>query len=87
MNIASRGIWNEVRVVKASDLRELTGDELHSRLAERQKDLMNFRLQLATGVVENTRAARNARRDIARIKMVLHERVLQQSGQAGEKGK
>lgn len=73
-------------VVKASELRELTGEELRGRLAERQKDLMNFRLQLATGVVENTRAARNARRDIARIKMVMHERVLQQADAAGKKG-
>ena len=73
--------------MKASELRELTGEELRGRLAERQKDLMSFRLQLATGVVENTRAARNARRDIARIKMVLHERTLQQSGAAGTKGK
>lgn len=62
--------------MKASDLRELTGEELRGRMVECQKDLMNFRLQLATGVVENTRAARNARRDIARIKTVLHEREL-----------
>ncbi|MBI2431334.1 MAG: 50S ribosomal protein L29 [Candidatus Hydrogenedentes bacterium] len=61
--------------MKASDLRELTGEELRGRLADRQKDLMSFRLQLATGVVENTRAARNARRDIARIKMVMGERA------------
>ena len=31
-------------------------------------------MQVATGVVENVRAARTARRDIARIKTILRER-------------
>jgi len=62
--------------VKANELRELTGEELHVRMKERQKDLMNFRLQFATAVVENVRAAREARRDIARMKTVLREREI-----------
>lgn len=60
--------------MKARDLRELTDEELDQRLRERIDDLLSFRVQVATGAVENVRAARNARRDIARIKTVIGER-------------
>jgi large subunit ribosomal protein L29 len=62
--------------VKSNEMREMTTQELHGVIAERQKDLVNFRLRTATGVVENVREARNKRRDIARIKTVLREREL-----------
>jgi large subunit ribosomal protein L29 len=62
--------------VKATDLRELTDDELRQRMRERTDDLFSYRMQLATGTVENVRATRNARRDIARIKTLLREREL-----------
>jgi len=68
--------------VKAQELREMTGEELLQLQKKRQDDLFAFRVQLATGVVENNRAARNARRDIARIKTILREREI-----AAEKGK
>ncbi len=62
--------------MKATDLRELTDDELRQRLRERTDDLFSYRMQLATGTVENVRATRNARHDIARIKTLLREREL-----------
>lgn len=62
--------------MKASELREKTGEELARLETDREKDLMNFRMQLATGVVDNVRAARAARRDIARIKTILKQREL-----------
>jgi large subunit ribosomal protein L29 len=68
--------------MKAKELREMTGNELRERLAELKKDLINLRLQFATGVVENVRAARNTRREIARILTILREREL-----AAQKGK
>ena len=68
--------------MKASELRELTDDELSQRLRERCDDLHAFRMQMATGTVENVRAARGARHDIARIKTILRQRELatQRSG-------
>jgi large subunit ribosomal protein L29 len=63
--------------VKARELREMTTDELNHRLKERTDSLVTFRLQLATGVVDNSRGARNARRDIARIKTILRQRELE----------
>ena len=62
--------------MRASELREKSGEELLQLEQERENDLISFRLQLATGVVDNNRAARMARRDIARIKTVLREREI-----------
>ena len=62
--------------MKAQELREMTGEELLQLQKQRQDDLFAFRVQLATGVVDNNRAARNARRDIARIKTILREREI-----------
>lgn len=62
--------------MKAKELRELDANELGLRLKERSDALRNFRLQMATGSVDNSRAARNARRDLARIKTIMRERQL-----------
>lgn len=62
--------------MKAKEFREMADQELQKEVEERQKDLIQFRLQMTTGVVENVRAARNARRDIARIKTVQRQREL-----------
>ena len=62
--------------MKARDIREMTSDELDQRLRERNDALMAFRMQQATGVVDNVRGARNARRDIARIKTILRQREM-----------
>lgn len=65
--------------MRASEMREMSGEELQRMQEERQNDLLNFRLQEATGVVENTRASREARKDIARIKTILRERESQEA--------
>lgn len=62
--------------MKANEMREMTGEQLRELLRKRQADLMTFRMDQVTGVVENVRATRVARRDIARIKTILREREL-----------
>lgn len=62
--------------MRAKELRDKTDDALLKIIEERQADIVNFRLQLATGVVENCRRAREARRDIARVKTIMKERVI-----------
>ncbi|HOK10185.1 MAG TPA: 50S ribosomal protein L29 [Candidatus Hydrogenedens sp.] len=64
--------------MQPKDLREKTNEELMALLEEKKKELINFRLKLVTGVVDNVRAGRLARRDIARIKTILRERELAQ---------
>lgn len=71
-------------MVKASEIRELTDEELRQRLRERTDALWAFRMQQVTGAVDNVRGARNARRDIARIKTIIRERELAQAKQAKE---
>lgn len=63
--------------MKAKDFRELTDEELGERLNERREAIRNFRFQLATSSVDNSRGIRNARRDVARIKTILRERELE----------
>ena len=63
--------------MKARDIREKTDVELKQLLRERSDALVNFRMQMVTGQVDNVRSARNARKDIARIKTIQRERGLQ----------
>ena len=61
-------------MAKATDLREMTDDELEHELAERRQELFNLRFQAATGAVENTARLKHAKREIARILTIRHER-------------
>jgi large subunit ribosomal protein L29 len=58
----------------AKDLRELTDDQLSQRLVDTRKELFNLRFQSATGALENSARLKLARREIARILTVQHER-------------
>lgn len=62
--------------MKAKDLRELSDEELGQQIKERSEALRNFHFQMATSSVDNTRGARQARRDVARIKTIMREREL-----------
>ena len=54
--------------MKASDVRQMTADQLTDELLKLKKEQFNLRFQRATGQVENTARIRQVRRDIARIK-------------------
>jgi large subunit ribosomal protein L29 len=60
----------------ASELRELTHEELVLRLRESKEELFNLRFQMATGQLDNNRRLRTVRHDIARIYTVMREREL-----------
>ncbi len=62
--------------MRAKELRDKNNDALMKLIEDRQDDIVNFRLQQATGVVDNCRRAREARRDIARIKTIMKEREI-----------
>jgi large subunit ribosomal protein L29 len=61
---------------KARDLRDLSDEELDTKLAEGRQELFNLRFQIATGALENTARLAEAKREIARILTVQHEREL-----------
>ena len=60
--------------MKARTLRDLTDDELQRKLAETRQELFNLRFQSATGALENPARLRLAKREIARILTIRHER-------------
>jgi large subunit ribosomal protein L29 len=62
--------------MKAAEIRDLTGDELKTRLAEVKEELFNLRFQNATGQLDNYKRLGELRRDVARIKTVLRQREL-----------
>jgi large subunit ribosomal protein L29 len=61
-------------MMKASDLRVMTVDQLDDELLKLKKEQFNLRFQRATGQLENTSRVRVVRRDIARIKTVAQKK-------------
>jgi large subunit ribosomal protein L29 len=60
--------------MKASELRDLSMDELKKRLADEQENLANLRFQLSTSQLESPIKVRSVRRDIARLlTMIRHK--------------
>ncbi len=57
----------------------MTTEELDVRLAETRQELFNLRFQSATGALENSARLRTAKREIARILTVRHEREARQA--------
>jgi large subunit ribosomal protein L29 len=65
--------------MKASDLRDLSVDELKAREKDIREELFNLRFQHATGQLENTMRIPQVKKDLARIKTVLREKELTHS--------
>jgi large subunit ribosomal protein L29 len=62
-----------VKQVKAKELRDMTKEELGTKVGELKEELFNLRFQMATGQLENPMRLREVRKDIARTKTVLRE--------------
>ena len=58
--------------MKIDDIRGMTPDQLGESLLNLKKEQFNLRFQAATGQVEKTHRVNEVRKDIARIKTVLH---------------
>ncbi len=63
--------------MKASEIKELSSEELKSKLSDLDKERFNLRFQLAMGDIENPIRIRDVKRDIARIKTVLREKEIE----------
>ncbi len=62
--------------MKAAKLRELSTQELNSRLDELKSELFNLRFQQATGSLANPMVIRECKHNIARVKTILREREM-----------
>ena len=69
-------------VARASELRDLSPDEIEARLSETKEELFNLRFQNATGQLDNYKRLRDLRKDIARMKTLLREAELEEASAA-----
>jgi large subunit ribosomal protein L29 len=60
----------------AAEFRELSEEELVTKLREAKAELFNLRVQSATGQLDNNRRLQVVRREIARIYTIMREREL-----------
>ena len=60
--------------MKAAEVRELPTEEIDREIAERRRALFNFRFQKETEQVERPSELRRAKREIARLLTIRHER-------------
>jgi large subunit ribosomal protein L29 len=62
-------------MMKASELRAKSVDELKSELLSLLKAQFGLRMQIATQQLAKTSEFKKVRRDIARVRTVLHEKA------------
>ena len=60
-------------MLRFSDLRTMTPDQLQDELLSLKKEQFNLRFQRATGQLENTSRVREVRKDIARVRTLQHK--------------
>ena len=63
--------------MKINEVRALSDEELHSELDRLRRHLFDLRSQAVTEKLENPTMITKAKRDIARILTVMHERQAQ----------
>lgn len=62
--------------MKIKEVRDMSEEQLNTKLLELKKDLFNLRLQHATNQLDNPGKIADVKHDIARVKTVLREREL-----------
>lgn len=62
--------------MKIKEIRELTTEELLNKIEELKEELFNLRFANATGNLEKPSRIKKIRKTIARIKMVIREREI-----------
>jgi large subunit ribosomal protein L29 len=70
--------------MKASQLRELTEEELRQKLSDLSEDLFKLRIRHSVAKLENPMRIREVRKDIARVKTLIREYQLKKREQGGQ---
>ena len=65
-------------MMKATEIRGLTAEELNAKLLDLKKDLFMLRMQHATNQLDNPLKLADVKKDIARVKTVIREKELEQ---------
>ena len=61
--------------MKAQEYREMSPDELEEKLEDLKRRLFELKSQAVTETLENSKAMKNIRRNIARVKTIICERT------------
>ena len=64
-------------MMKATEIRNMTTEELEAKVAELKKDLFFLRMQHATNQLDNPVKIAAVKKDIARIKTIIREKQTQ----------
>ena len=59
--------------MKATEIKEMTVEEMNQKLADLKAELFALRFQLTVGQLENTAKVRAIKKDIARVKTCMRE--------------
>ena len=62
--------------MKASEIRELSLNEMQQKVDDLKEELFNLRFQLEIGQLENPKKMQATKHDIARIKTIIRESEL-----------
>ena len=62
--------------MKAVNLRDMTDQELDSKLGDLKSELFNLRFQHAVNQLDNPKRLTAVKKDIARVKTVIREREI-----------
>jgi len=68
--------------MKASEIRNLSAEELESKLKDLKAELFNLRFQLTINQLDNPMRIKAVKRDIARVKTLMRENELSSSADA-----
>lgn len=66
--------------MKASEIRELTAEEIKTRLLETNKEIVHLRFQLAARKLENVSKLAQARKNLSRLLTIQSEKERQVAG-------
>jgi len=64
--------------MKASEIRELSREEMQRKVDDLREELFNLNFQHETGQLENSQKLKQTKRDIARIRTIMREVTLKQ---------
>ena len=62
--------------MKTKEIRELTVEELNTKLKELKEELFNLRFRHAVGQLDNPASLNTCKKDIAKVKTILREKEL-----------
>ncbi len=65
--------------MKAREIREMTSEEIQSRIAENERNLQSLRFHHAVAQLEDPMKLRRMRREVALLKTVLRQREMSTS--------